>query len=179
MNNKTKESITLMPEQQRYMVMKLDDMSGKAAKGQHASKLVKTGKTEIIAGYKAEEWAAKGSEHKTSIWGTKELGGWVFNGGPKDKSGLDIPDELKDGSFFMLRVVGENGGGIEATKVEKKSVDSRIFEVPAGYEKMDMGAMMGAGMTDAQKRAMFKSMQNMTPQQKAMMQKMMKGKGGE
>jgi hypothetical protein len=188
MNNKTKEMITLMPERRAYMLMKMDGRLAKGDKAKHAAKLVKTGKTETIAGYKAEEWSIEGAEHKTSVWGTKELGGWAFNGGPKGHGAdMDLPDELKDGSFFMLRVVGEKGGGMEATKVEKKSLDDSLFEVPAGYQKMEMGAMMGggeghgmgAGMTDEQKKRMFEKMKNMTPEQRAMMEKMFKGKGGD
>ena len=186
MNTKTKEMMTLMPDQKKYVVMKMDGMKApKGDKPKHTAKLVKTGKTETIAGYRAEEWTIEGAEHKTSVWGTKELGGWSFSGGNRGQAaGMEIPEEFKDGGFFMLRVVGEKGGGMEATSLEKKSLDDSLFEVPAGYEKMDMGAMggmhggMGAGMTDDQKKVMFERMKNMTPEQRAMMEKMMKGKGG-
>lgn len=193
MNMKSKEMITVMPEKKSYLVMKMDGKMPKRDKAKKAGKLVKTGKTETIAGYKAEEWVLEGSEKKTSIWGTKDLGGWAFSGGPKGPgSDLEIPAEFKDGGFFMLRVVGEKGGGIEATKVEPKTLDDSLFEVPAGYQKMEMGGMMGGmggeegakgrkghgmgGMTEEQRKQMMESMKDMTPEQREMMKKMFKGK---
>jgi hypothetical protein len=171
MDNKTKQAITLMPDRKAYLVMKMD-MQPKRKKS--AGKLVKTGKTETIAGYKAEEWAFEGDGQKTSFWGTKELGSWTFSSGRGQGPEMEIPKAFKDGGYFPLRMVGEKGG-MEAIKVEKKSLDASLFEIPAGYKKMEMGAAMG-GASPEQSKAMAEQMKNMTPEQRAMMEKMLKGK---
>ena len=176
MNTKAKEFISLMPERKSYMVTKMDGKAASPAK--KAGKLVKTGKTATIAGYKAEEWTYEGAEHTTSIWGNKDLGGWAFSNPQSRGPQIDIPAAFKDGGFFPLRVVGDKGNGIEAVKVEKKSVDSSLFDVPAGYTKMDAGAAGGmSGMSAAQKQMMEEKMQHMTPEQRAMIEKMMQGQG--
>jgi len=187
MDMKSKKMIILMPDEKKYMEMSLDGKMGQG-KAKNAGKLVKTGKTETIAGYKAEEWAYEGGKDKLSIWGTKDLGGWTPMNSPEGGKGpqFDIPAELKDGSFFMLRVSGDKGG-MEATKVEKKSLEASLFEVPSGYAKMDMGGMMGGGakkgqgggmggMSPEQHKEMMDAMKDMSPEQKAMMERMMKGK---
>lgn len=45
----------------------------------------------------------------------------------------------------MLRYRGRNGDGMEATKVTYGAIPAGDFAVPAGFQKMDMGAM-GGGM---------------------------------
>jgi hypothetical protein len=186
MDSKTHQAITLMPERKSYLVMKLDGNAAPAAK---AGKLTKTGRTETIAGYAAEEWVYESAGRKTSLWGNQSLGGWAFNGGASKGPHMDIPAEFKDGGLFPLRMTSEHGG-LEATKVESKSLSDSLFEVPAGYKLMEMGSMRGDhpplpggaaqhGVKPDQQKAMMDAMQNMTPEQRAMFEKLMKGKGGE
>jgi hypothetical protein len=177
MDSKTKQAITLLPNRKAYMVMKVDQKG--AAKSKKPGKLVKTGKTETIAGYKAEEWTYESADGKMSLWGNKDLGGWAFsNVGQGQGNEMEIPADFKEGGFFLLRLGNVKDGleaGLEAIKVEKKSLDAALFEVPKGYEEVDMGAMMG-GMSQEQHKEMMEKMMNMTPEQRAMMEKMLKGK---
>jgi hypothetical protein len=43
----------------------------------------------------------------------------------------------------VIKTEGGTGGGIELTNIQEGSQPSNLFEVPAGYQKVDMGAMMG------------------------------------
>ncbi len=42
----------------------------------------------------------------------------------------------------VIKTTGGTGGGIELRNIQEGSQPSSLFEVPAGYMKMDMGAMM-------------------------------------
>ena len=187
MDSKAKQAVTIVSERKAYMVMSLDRKGAATEEAKPAGKLVKTGKTETIAGYKAEEWDFEGGEPKTSIWGTQELGGWSPVSDPRGRGPqLEIPAELKDGNFFPLRVVGEHGG-MEAVKVTKKSLPASLFEVPEGYEAMELGAFGGLPPAGAkgskdpsaeQQKLMMERMKRLSPEQRAMMEKMMKEQGG-
>ena len=45
--------------------------------------------------------------------------------------------------LFPIKSVSSNGAVFEMTSVKEGRPDPSVFEVPAGYKKMDMGAMMG------------------------------------
>ena len=68
---------------------------------------------------------------------------------------------------------------MEITKVERKSIPASMFEVPPGYKETSvMGAMaqspeQAKQMEDAQKQ-LQKAMENMTPEQRKMLEEMMK-----
>jgi len=188
---KAHSSIILMTEHKMFMRRTYNP---KAKAGGAKATIVKTGKTDTIAGYKVEDWQVTGANGKTAdLWATKDLGrmNFAFDGGPQGQgAGIDIPDEIKKGGFFPLRIESDKGK-LEATKVVPGAQDPSLFTVPADYKEMDMGGMPGmdagasspaagggmAGMTDAQKQEMQEKMQNMTPEQKAMMEKMMQGQG--
>lgn len=186
-----KSMIMLMPEKKMYMEHSLKGMMDKSKEKAEKPKISKTGKSETIAGYKAEEWLFETKKMTMHLWGTTELGtGFLQAGGGKPGEGIEIPAELRDKGFFPLRIVSDGKHGMtemEATSVKPGSLDAGLFTVPAGYKKMDMGGMMGgmggdegagAGMgADASER-MKKAMENMTPEQRAMMEKMMKKHGG-
>ncbi len=44
---------------------------------------------------------------------------------------------------FPIKSVGSDGDSFELTNVKESSQAASLFEVPAGYTKMDMGGMMG------------------------------------
>jgi hypothetical protein len=43
----------------------------------------------------------------------------------------------------VIKMEGGTGGGIELTNIQEGSQPSSLFEVPAGYQKVDLGALMG------------------------------------
>ncbi len=82
----------------------------------------------------------------------------------------------------MEMTMGDKAGmktRMEITKVERKSIPASMFEVPPGYKETSvMGAMaqspeQARQMEDAQKM-LQKQMENMTPEQRKMIEEMMK-----
>lgn len=96
-----------------------------------------------------------------------------------------LKDAGADG--MPLKSVASAGDGgkvtMEVTKAEKKSLPASTFEIPAGYTKssggmMDMmGGMSGPQADDARKK-MDDALKNMSPEQREMIEKMMKQRMG-
>lgn len=110
--------------------------------------VIKTKNTRTIQGYKCTEYVVKNTADNTQV------SYWITNGK------FDFFDpflklvtrkeklityyrmlNMGDGSFPMLAVetvltTGKVSGSMEATKVEKKTLDAALFEVPKGYEKV-------------------------------------------
>jgi len=137
------------------IVMTMDGMPGMA--GGHAAAAAaakkptidKTGKMETIAGYSCEDWKiTEDNGEKSEACMAK---GIAFPSMGKAQGWMA---ELMDQKVFPLRVVTNDPGGkeksrMEVTKIEKKSVEESQFEVPAGYKTQSMEEMMksfGAAM---------------------------------
>ncbi len=191
MDMKAQKMTVLMPEQKQFMVQALDGKAGKA-KAKRKGALKKTGRSETIAGYKADEWVFEEGGRKATMWGTTELGAFVggFNAGPKGREAeVEVPAELRDKGFFPLRMVMEKDGKegkLEALEVKPGRLDASLFEVPKGYRKMAMPGMGGhsaddghghGGMPADARKQMEEAMKNMSPEERKMMEKMMKGQG--
>ncbi|MGH7631619.1 MAG: DUF4412 domain-containing protein [Gemmatimonadales bacterium] len=148
--------MSVMPAQKVYMTMDLKAM-GERMK-QHAGhkkpggKITKTGKTETIAGHKCEHYLM-GEKQDTDVCAAKGLGMFMGgSGGGGMGRGFALPAgyeeyaEFAKHGFLPLKVAAIRNGReevvMEATSVEKKSLDASLFAVPAGYQAMDMGKMM-------------------------------------
>jgi hypothetical protein len=189
MDPAAKKMTMLMPEKKMYMEHEMKAPTGKAKQEAEKPKLTKTGNSETIAGYKADEWLMETKKMTLHLWGTTELGSGFMQAGGKPGEGVEIPAEMRDKGFFPLRIVGDGKHGfskMEATSVKPESLDASLFTVPADYKKMSLGGMMGAdggdagaggGMPPEAAAKMKAAMDKMTPEQKAMIEKMMKGKG--
>jgi hypothetical protein len=158
---------------------------------------------ETILGYKTqhvlvkEKNPASGDGMNMEMWTAKELLDYATFSKLQARPGKAGRDEallkaLKgaEADGMPLKAVTTAPDGSKATlevvKAEKKSLPPSTFEIPAGYAKsaggvMDMMSSMPGPqadeakkkMGDAQKR-MEDAMKNMTPEQREMMQKMMK-----
>jgi hypothetical protein len=74
---------------------------------------------------------------------------------------------------------GKDNMTMEVTKVEKKSLPASTFEIPTGYAKQDaMSAAMDLIPADQQKKIQ-EQMKNMTPEQRKMLEDMMKQNSGK
>lgn len=180
-----KVMLMLMPEQKMYMEHKLDAGRFKTKGKAEKPKITKTGKSESIAGYQAEEWLIETKQSTMHLWGSTELGQGFGQApaGKQDEGGWEIPAELRDKGFFVLRMTSDGkgrAGKMEATSVKPGSVDSALFKVPAGYKQSGMPGMGGeaGGMPPDAAAKMKEAMEGMSPEERAMMQKMMKGHGG-
>jgi hypothetical protein len=146
-----KKIYMLMPEQKMVMTTDIPDASKMKPSGAPQAPIAKTGQTKTILGRTAYEWQTTGKNGTTSIWGAKDMGFFMMGKGP----GGQGPDtswaaEIKKDGLFPLEVDAKGQKGtmnMVATKIDEKSLDSSLFEVPSDYK--DMSAIMqgmGAGM---------------------------------
>ena len=154
----------VMSEQKMYMKWDLQQM-GQQMQNEHPTrktpKITDTGKTETIAGkscqvYRYAEEADKPENMEMCV--AKGMGNFMAGRSPMGRGegdGDDVseiannPEFLKlykDG-FFPLRISRIKGETVTtqmiATKIEPKSVDASLFQVPADYQEMKMPAGMG------------------------------------
>lgn len=162
------EAVMLMPEQKKFMKMNLKAMKngqGMAGMGRgqpeapdySKMKVTPTGKSETIAGIDCEHYlfesTEEGKSSKIDICGATGMG---FSG-VNDRSGMmstyalmkvQNPElaKLAKSGFFPLKMTFTEKGktmSMEATKVEKKSLDASLFEVPGGYSEFKIPGMPG------------------------------------
>jgi hypothetical protein len=115
-------------------------------------KVTATGRKETIAGHECEYYVM-GDKAETEVCSAKGLGMFMMGqspmgGGPASLAALAAmstnPDAVKlfaDG-FFPLKVVNVKGGKnevvMEATRVEKKTLEASLFVPPPDYTEMKM-----------------------------------------
>src|SRR4051812_33183816 len=125
------KSTMLMPEQKMYMEMsaygagpgmkqrspqvRVYDPTNPCA-GLDGTTCKKVG-TETVNGYPCDKWEFTGKENQT-VWVSQQL-------------------------HFPIKTVTQDGTTIEFTNIKQGPQDASLFTVPSGYQKMDMGAMMG------------------------------------
>lgn len=146
----SKKVITLMHKQKMYMVHNMDKAMAEASKHKPEGKFSKVSGSKTILGYSCDHYVYEGKNGKTDFWGAKGLGAFMGMGGQGKAE--DWISAIKGKGLFPLELdtTGQNDKTMtmKATKVEKKSLGSSLFEPPAGYKKMDMpdmGGMMGGG----------------------------------
>jgi hypothetical protein len=106
-----------------------------------APKIVKTGKFETVAGYKCEDVTATDDDGKTlTICLSSELGGFRLPAAsnpmaPQQEAGWI---SVIGGRNFPLRVKKNGKTMMEATAIEKKSLDASLFAAPEGYQSFAM-----------------------------------------
>jgi Domain of unknown function (DUF4412) len=148
----TREMTMLMPAQKMYMTMPIPQPKTAAAPSQ--GQLTDTGRSAVILGKTCEEWQYVGKSSTTSIWCAQGMGDFAgLSGRPNDPSGAWAA-ALKGKGFFPLKIVTKKADGsafmtLEATQLTPQTEDAGLFQVPADYNKMDMGNL-GAMMGNAQ-----------------------------
>ena len=157
----------LMPPQKQYMVMDMKKMgqglggllgmgkkdTGSGAGASAAMPTIKaTGRKETIAGHECEYYVM-GDKAETEVCSAKGLGMFMMGQSPMGGGVASLaalaamstnPDAVKlfaDG-FFPLKVVNVKGGKnevvLEATRVEKKTLDGSLLVPPPDYTEMKM-----------------------------------------
>lgn len=150
-----RESMVLLDQQKMYMVMAMPDVASMAEKKMGEVKLEKTDETEKIAGYTATKYNAIAKDSTTELWLAEGLGTFMSfsQGNPMTggKSASPAAAEweraLAGKELFPLRVVSKDKTGkesfrMEATAIDKTTLDESMFAAPDGYRKFDMGGMM-------------------------------------
>ncbi len=148
-DTKTGEIIVLMPEQKMYMVF---GGGGEMARNamQTDATIEETGRTETIAGYKCSEYIIKEKNSTIELWATEGLGRFVSFADVQKNRGKNPgwADVLADKELFPLRTINKDRRGrvqtkMEATRVEPRTLDASLFEVPAGYQKFEIPNLGG------------------------------------
>jgi len=151
MDPQKKTTTLLLPQMKMYSESAWDPSKEMSKAADHDVQIDKTGKMETVAGYSCEHWIVtdktEGKDNATDVCVTKQLGGFapmrMGQGGPHPA----WMDQVKD--IFPLKVtkVGDTQSEMVVTKVEKKSLDPQLFQVPSDYTKMDMSKMVQERMS--------------------------------
>jgi hypothetical protein len=160
LNSARQEVTILLPEQKMYMVQPITQHDQAAAGAAEQVKLEKTGIKEKILGYDCEKYVAIAKDGTSEMWLTGQLGSFLgFGPGPegagmmgggrsKPASGPQSWEAALAGKdSFPLRVTTTNAKGkvtarLEVTSIEPRALPDSDFAPPAGWQKLDMGAMM-------------------------------------
>lgn len=171
---------------------RLQEMAGRTAQDEKYT--VKKLGEEKILDYKTQHVLATGKESKVELWTAKDLLDYAtFNRlqgaqGNQMGGGDQLQKALKaagaDGIPLKMITTMKDGGTItmEVVKAEKKALPASLFQIPADYKK-SAGGLMGdmPGMSspdmDALKKQMEDALKNLPPEQREMMEKMMKQRG--
>jgi hypothetical protein len=187
-----------------YTEMDMAKMRDMAAQQINAKKYTveKLGQ-ETLLGYKTQhvllkdQDAGDGKGMSIEMWVAKDLLDYATFSKLQARRGKGAGEEamikaLKDADAdgMPLKSIATTPEGMKVTmevvKVDKKSLPASTFEIPAGYTKSEgglmdmMGGMSGSQAGEARKnlgdvqKQMEDAMKNMTPEQREMIQKMMK-----
>jgi hypothetical protein len=137
----------IMNSQRMYIERDLPETTTPPAAREGAARkaIVRTGKTETIAGYRCEHVTVTEDDGTViDACVSSELGGFTMalGGGPVSTPQQPVwASQL--GAVFPLRVRRGDKVIMEVTNVEKKSLDRALFEAPAGFRKLDLPAVPG------------------------------------
>jgi len=148
-DTKKNKSVMLMDQMKMYMEtpqMPPPDTT------QPKPEITKTAKTQKILGYECQEYLVKQGANESDVWVTKDLGPFqMFRmGGPRGQSNAEAWQKAigNEGGFPLLASTKEGDeqlSKMEATKVEKKSLDDSLFKIPDDYKPMDASMMRRPG----------------------------------
>lgn len=150
-----KKAYSLMPEQKMCMEISLTETVEASRTHQNEYTVVRTGKKDTVAGTACEIFItkekktgremnetclAKGLSNYAALWESRKI---------SRQSADDqwMEQYVKEG-YFPIRMITRKDGKedmrMEATKVEKKKLDDKLFAPPSDYKCMDMTSMLQA-----------------------------------
>jgi len=149
---------------------------------------------EKVASYVCEHLLLTAQDgRETEVWTTKDLVDLaVFREYmQRNRQGADLQGIMKalkeaGAEGFIAKMISHDKTGapavtLELVKAEKRAVAASLFEIPAGYKKQaGMLGMMPSMMplSPEQQQTINKAMEKLTPEQRKMLEGMMKHKGG-
>jgi len=156
-NSDTREMTMFMPGTKMYLLIK-DDTNGAAtaSSAKNADAYKPTGRADTILGYHAEEYAGTDSDGYKEMWLASGLGSFRMTASQDKKVQPKSWEQFAENhDFFPLKIIGYKKKGdatatyqLEVTKIEKGSQPDSLFVVPADYQLLDIGGMLG-GIKDA------------------------------
>lgn len=111
----------------------------------------KTSSTKTIAGYACQQFIIRRGSEETQIWGTKKLNHLVnaiskaLGQEHTDAAEGATHEVMKMGMYPMMSVTKIGGNLIESqevTRIEVKTLEASLFELPAGFTKQKSLDMM-------------------------------------
>lgn len=158
MDQAKQQMVILMTEQKMFMIQPMPKPPETPAAGGPdqavgtAPTVQATGVTEKILGYDCTKYVSTDKNATTEVWVTDQLGTFMGfgpgGGGPMGRrggpGGQAWEQQFRGKGMFPLRVIttkdGKEAFRMEATSVEKQTLDASVFEPPADYR--DIGSMM-------------------------------------
>jgi outer membrane lipoprotein-sorting protein len=128
-----KVSYMLMPQQKMYMEMRLGQQT------MHGPKMPD------LKSYDPEHPCASQTDMTCEKVGTETVNGrsadkWLFK---NTRSGETTTAWIDKKIHFPLKSVTSSGTEMNLTNIQESAPATSLFEIPSGYKKFDMGAMMG------------------------------------
>jgi hypothetical protein len=127
-----KVTYILMPQQHTYMEMRADEMP---MRGRHGPEW----RTYDPANPCANEPGVSCKKLGTEVVNGRTCDRWEFTGRDPDHNSTVWIDQK---THIPIKRQGADGTTFELTNIREGSQPQNLFEVPAGYQKMDMGGMM-------------------------------------
>lgn len=164
LDSKNKTMLILFPERQAYTEVALGGEHGeRISMALEDYEVERTGKTDKVAGRSCEVWRVKEKDEEQErheICVAKGFGRTAsFWMEPMKTQPPWVTQLINEGGFGLRSIrydsTGQASTTTEVTNIEAKSLDAALFAPPAGYQKMDRGAMAIAGAMggeDVQKR---------------------------
>ncbi len=177
-----------------YTIMNVPQGANAEAKDDAKYTVEKLGEEKIL-GYNTQHVKVTRNGVPTELWTSKDVLDYAtfskLQSGPANRrmhlEGMNkaLKDAGAEGMPLRSVMNTEEGAKatMEVTKITKESVPADTFAIPAGYTQseggmMDMMQGMSGPKADEARRKMDDAMKNMTPEQREMIQRMMKQRGG-
>jgi hypothetical protein len=177
-----------------YVEINVKDLGNTAKNRPDKEYTVKKLGKEKVAGYVCEHLLLTANDgRETEVWTTKDLVDLaVFREYMQRNRQADLQGIMKalrdaGAEGFIAKMIGRDKSGVptvmlELVKVEKRAVPVALLEIPAGYKKQEGMLGMLPGMmliSPEQQQTINKAMEKLTPEQRRMLEGMMKKKGGQ
>ena len=130
----------VMPSRQMYLERSDADVAAIADSVADKVKINWTSKKETIAGYECEHATITETDGtSTDACLAKGLGQFVgMGGGPGGRGSMSGAWQGHLDQMFPLKIEHQGQLVLQATKIEKQSLDDAIFQIPSGFQKMSM-----------------------------------------
>jgi hypothetical protein len=177
-----------------YVEINVKDIGNAAKDRPDKEYTVKKLGKEKVAGYVCEHLLLTANDgRETEVWTTKALVDLaVFREYMQRNRQAElqgIMKALKDAGAegFIAKMISRDKTGapavtLELVKAEKRAVPAALLEIPAGYKKQEgiLGMMPGMmPISPEQQQTINKTMEKLTPEQRRMLEGIMKKKGGQ
>jgi len=177
-----------------YVEINVKDIGNAAKNRPDKEYTVKKLGKEKVAGYVCEHLLLTANDgRETEVWTTKALVDLAvfreYMQRNRQAEFQGIMKALKDAGAegFIAKMISRDKTGapvvtLELVKAEKRAVPASLLEIPAGYKKQEgmLGMMPGMmPISPEQQQTLDKAMEKLTPEQRKMLEGIMKKKGGQ